>query len=234
MVCSPPLIKSASFGHYGGSGPPARFTLLFHGMEIDRFFDRPMIMSVSERQLIKACKDGEDSAFEELVNRYKMKAYSLAYFLLGNVDDALDISQEAFIKIYRNINRFRGESSFGTWLHKITYNLCMDFLRSRKRMTTLPYEDEIQVSKEELAMQSSKVSSPLGILLKREAKKRIWAAINKLPPKLKSVVVLREIQGLSYSEIAQVVGCSGGTVMSRLYHARKRLRKKLKPGLNTS
>lgn len=175
--------------------------------------------------------EGRDVAFEELVNRYKMKSYSLAYFLVGNADDALDISQEAFIKIYRNIHRFRWKSSFGTWLHRITYNLCMDFLRSRKRKIELSYQDGIRIPDGELDVQSTGEPSPFRNLMRGEVKRSVWAAINRLAPRLRSVLVLREIQDLSYGEIAEVLGCSKGTVMSRLHYARKKLRKILKPAL---
>ena len=185
-------------------------------------------MSASDRELIEACRKGHDAPFEELVDRYKMKAYSLAYFLVGNAADALDISQEAFIKIYRNLHRFRGKSGFGTWLHRITYTLCMDFLRSRKRRASLSYRDEIGKPEEEPEIESNGKSNPLKGLVKKETREMVRGAIDRLPAKLKSVLVLREIEDLSYGEIAGIVGCSTGTVMSRLHHARKRLGKILK------
>lgn len=190
------------------------------------------IMSVSDRELIEACKEGRDAPFEELVNRYKMKAYSLAYFLVGNSADALDISQEAFIKIYRNFHRFREKCSFGTWLHRITYNLCMDFLRKRKGRIMLSYQDEVGDGRKFMEMRSGESSNPRRGLMKQEAGKAVWEAINRLPVKLMSVLVLREIEGLSYGEIAEVVDCSKGTVMSRLHHARKKLRRTLEPAMN--
>lgn len=189
-------------------------------------------MRASERELVEACRAGQDSAFEELVNRHKMKSYSLAYFLVGNAADALDISQEAFIKIYRGFHRFRGQCGFGTWLHRITYNLCMDFLRKRKGRVTLSYQDDIGAGTEVLEKPSGDGSNPLRGLMRQEIKQAVWGAIDRLPLKLKSVLVLREIEGLSYSEIAEVVGCSKGTVMSRLHHARKKLRITLEPALD--
>lgn len=179
-------------------------------------------VAVSDMNLIKKFKAGDESAFEELVKRYQKKVYNTTYRMMGNREDANDLAQEAFLRVYRKLDRFKGNSSFSTWLFTVTTNLCRDEMRKRQRrlQTTSLSEKERNIPDE--------MMSPEDLSLQRELRDKLQQVIDKLPNKHREVIILREFQGLSYDEIAEVTGVSMGTVKSRLSRARRSIKQELK------
>lgn len=189
--------------------------------------------------LIQRCRAGEEAAFEEMVAAYHRRVWSIAYQMSGDPDDADDITQEAFVRVYRSVGKFREESSFSTWLYRITMNLCTDFLRRRRRHGDTISLDLVEAEGRGEARQTPVAAgspagthnpsgSPLREAEAAELRARLKEAILSLPEYYRSVVVLRDIEGLSYREIASVLGCPEGTVMSRLFYAKRELREKLR------
>jgi len=183
-----------------------------------------------DRNLVDRAKQGEHEAFATLVRRHQDRAFNLAYQMVRNREDALDISQEAFARAYTSLPTFKGEASFSTWLHRIVVNLAIDSLR-RKRVTgTASYDDTRAVPGEREAEPSTR-DDPATALESKQVRALLARGIAQLPPAQQAVLVLREIEGMTYEEISQVVGCSLGTVMSRLFYARRRLQLVLKKHL---
>ncbi len=179
-----------------------------------------------EAELLTRSQRGDLEAFAALVRRYQDRAYRLAYQFLMNHDDALDIAQEAFARAYKALPRFRGRSSFYTWLYRIVINLALDLLRDRGSRGKMPIEEL-----ESIFQRVAPIPDPSQIMEAREFSSQIQKALAKLPLPQRTVVILKDLEGLSYQEIAQSVGCSMGTVMSRLHYGRKRLRELLEPFL---
>lgn len=187
----------------------------------------------SDRQLVARCKKGDSQAFELLVKRYQRRAYAVALGMLHNSEDAQDATQEAFIKAYRYLDKFKGTSSFYTWLYRIVVNLCIDHLRKGSRVTSVEYDDRLKrpddvVQKGSELKPSTLGTNPKKALAREELKKQIQLGLDSLSDKHRAVIVLRELQGLSYKEMAEVMKCSKGTIMSRLFHARKKLQEFLR------
>jgi RNA polymerase sigma-70 factor (ECF subfamily) len=185
-----------------------------------------------ERDLerVRASQAGDRGAFDQLVDQYKEIVYSVAYRFARDPDLAMDLAQDVFIRAYRGIKTFKGKSSFSTWLYRIAVNTCIDYTRRRARSIepfTVPEEVAEYADSEPVG--SEPTVGPVGLALASELGEQIQRAIDALPSYHKSVFVLYEIKGLSYKEIAEVVGCSIGTVMSRLHYARKKLRTMLEP-----
>ncbi len=184
--------------------------------------------------LVKRIKKGDHQAFRVLVERYQGRVYALALGMLHNRQDALDVSQEAFIKVHRYLGNFQGSASFYTWLYRITYNLCIDHLRRSGRMQTVDYDDGIQreAQADPGCLQPNRLEgNPSRALRRRELAEKIQEAIDELPPYHKGVIVMREIEGMSYKEMAEAMQVSKGTIMSRLHHARQKLQRALAPYL---
>jgi len=178
-------------------------------------------------RLVELCRLGDDSAFGALVEKYRDRALGVAYSVLRNYDEALDVSQDAFVKAYTSLDGFRGQSAFGTWLHRIVVNMAIDRRRRLSRTAAAEYNDAIDVGdRAELALGSAP-DSPADVAVGRELAETVDAVLARLPDEQRTIVVLREMEGMSYREIAAAVGCSPGTVMSRLHYARKRLRRLL-------
>ncbi|MFP4191155.1 MAG: RNA polymerase sigma factor [Candidatus Hydrogenedentota bacterium] len=171
--------------------------------------------------LVEEARKGNVHAFEELVRRYRNEVFGLAYHFLRSREEAWDISQEVFIKAHRALKRFRGDSAFKTWLLRITANQCKDYLKKR-RVNTVAFDDA-----REAAEAPSASLTPAEAVGAAELGAAIEKALEALPVKHRAVFVLREYEGMSYEEMAKVIGCSMGTVMSRLHHARKKLRNHL-------
>jgi RNA polymerase sigma-70 factor (ECF subfamily) len=180
-----------------------------------------------ERDLLSAARGGNTDAFGRLVEIHRDSIIRLAYGYVRDREEALDIAQEAFIKAYRHLGRFRGESAFSTWLYRITCNLCRDRLRQRARRQVGSLEDMMQ-SDGQVPIATS-TEDPREHAEQQEMETLILHAINRLPPKQRDVILLREIAELSYAEIAAAVGCRLGTVMSRLFHARQAVAQALEP-----
>lgn len=142
-------------------------------------------------------------------------------------DDAMEVAQEVFYKAYSRIRRFRGRSTFYTWLYRIAVNQCIDFRRRQKREPVQLNEGIDEVP----GYSGEHGRNPSDLIENTEFVKRLYAALESLTPEHKAVIVLRAVQGLSYKEISSILGCSEGTVMSRLHYARKRLQEKLEPYL---
>ncbi len=171
-----------------------------------------------EIRLIAAVKRGDGSAFERLVTENEKLVYSLAFKMTGSREDAMDLSQEAFLRAYSNINSFRGGSRFSVWLYRLTYNICADFLR-RKR------PDAVSLVNEEGETLDVTDDAP-GPDEQAEAKERreaVRRAVASLPEDKRQVIVMREFSGMDYAEIAEALGISVGTVKSRLSRARESL-----------
>ena len=188
---------------------------------------------ISDFELVQNAARGDESAFEELVKKYQQKVYAIAFGIAHNQQDALDITQEVFIKIYRKLKNFRGASSFYTWLYRITANLSIDFQRRRKKVTQVDFDEKIlEEPTLEARMGEDKKYDPSEILERKEIHGAILKAIEMLPEDQRTAVVLRELENLSYKEIAEAMNCSLGTVMSRLHYGRKKLQETLSPILS--
>ena len=180
-------------------------------------------MELSDRELVQKCQTGEMSSFEELVSRYHQKVYMVILGLLRNREDALEVAQETFFRAYRKINSFQGGSSFYTWIYRIAVNLAIDAQRRQKR-NPLDFRESMDGL---LESQDEVARDPFADVHDKELRQHLTNAINDLTPEHKAVIVLRTIEGLSYKDIGEILGCSEGTVMSRLHYARKKLQDKL-------
>jgi len=177
----------------------------------------------SDWELVQKCQAGEVSAFQELVSRYHQKIYVVIVGLLRNREDALEVAQETFFRAYRKIKSFQGGSSFYTWLYRIAINMAIDSQRRQKR-NPLDFRETMDGLFEE---QNEVARDPFSDVHDRELREKLVSAINDLTPEHKAVIILRTVEGLSYKDIGEILGCSEGTVMSRLHYARKKLQEKL-------
>ena len=184
---------------------------------------------INDHELVGRCQRGELEAYEVLVGRYRNKVYGLAFSMLRNEQDATDLCQEAFVRGWQAIRKFRGGASFYTWIYRITTNLAIDFVRRRDRRPTTPFEEGIDPDTDASVQEPPSTNpSPVDEAQRRELREQIDAAMCELSPEHRAVVQLREFEGLDYAAIAKVTGCTIGTVMSRLHYARKHLQKLLK------
>jgi RNA polymerase sigma-70 factor (ECF subfamily) len=173
---------------------------------------------LDERELIERAQLGEKDAFQDLMAPYQRKIYSLLYGMVWEREDALELTQEVFAKAYRSIRGFRKAASFYTWLYRIAVNLALDF--RRKRMANPETPGTVDPPSER---------GPDSTLLRKELNEKIRKTMGQLPPQHRAILLLREVEGLTYKEIAQVMGCRLGTVMSRLHYAREGMRRALTP-----
>ncbi len=188
-------------------------------------------MEPSDWELVRRCKDGDRQAFRELVERYQRKTVAIALCMLHDREDALEVSQEAFAKVFTNIQQFKEEASFYTWLYRIVVNLAIDRQRQKGRQPLLEDDQGDGESGGISATPAATNSDPYEQVKDKELRDRIRAAIAELTPAHKAVILLREVEGLSYEEISEILQCSRGTVMSRLHYARKRLQSLLRHDL---
>jgi len=170
-------------------------------------------------ELIHRSQAGDTDAFDELVTKYRTKIFSMIYGIVGNECDAWDLAQESFLKAWRSIHRFRGRSSFYTWLYRITTNVTIDSLRRKCRRSEVELDDTIPTF----------LPSPGDNYERAEIRDQVYAALAQLGPEHRAVIVLKEIEDLQYREIAEILNVSIGTVMSRLFYARKKLQSILRP-----
>lgn len=185
-----------------------------------------------DQKLVARSKKGDREAFSELVMRYQKRVYFLVYGMLGNQEDALDVTQEAFLKAFRSLTGFRGSGGFYTWIYRIAYNLSIDFRRKEWRNTKLEYEDSRNHAEENPLGRAPSLSfDPGREIAQKELKRVIMDAIQSLSEQHRAVILLREVEGLSYDEIAKTLRVRKGTVMSRLHYARLQLQEILGPYL---
>ncbi len=177
----------------------------------------------TELKLIQSVKEGDQSALEALILRYEKIVYNVAYRFMGNEADAYDMAQEALIKIYRSAPKFRLESSFSSWVYRVTANACMDGLRKRKK-TPISLDSTLENG---AVFEDTVTMTPENHVLSIESRDDIQKAISALSQDHRIAVVLRDVQGLSYEEIAGILGISIGTVKSRLSRGRQRLKEML-------
>ena len=179
--------------------------------------------SDEELIIIKKVLGGDKNAFEELLLANQKNVYNLALKMTKNEEDALDISQEAFLKAYRQLDAFRGDSRFSVWLYRLTYNLCIDFLRKKPRggVVSLTQQDEGD-DVYELELRDVR-ELPEDRVMRGETRKAIATSIDELNPRYREIIIMREITGMSYSDIAATLNLSEGTVKSRLARARMSL-----------
>jgi len=180
--------------------------------------------------LVRRCQKGDALAFEQLVIKYRSKVFSMIYGMVQNEQDAWDLAQEGFIKAWRSIHRFKGQASFYTWLYRIVTNVAIDSLRRKGFKKTAEFDDHIAANEVEPGSKTVPTPDPMPHhgLEREEIRQRIEQAISKLSPEHRAVIMMKEIEELQYNEIAEALGCSIGTVMSRLFYARKKLQTLLK------
>ena len=179
--------------------------------------------SLSDEKLVKAAQRGDMVAFEELVARHRDKIYARAFSMMRGEDEALDVSQEAWVKGWQRLKQFQGESSFVTWMTRIVINLCLDQLRKQKRQKAESIEQLGEESGGVERQMPVVTTNPTEGLERRELRARIDRALNQLSYEHRTVLVLHEFEELEYKEIAKRMQCSIGTVMSRLFYARRRM-----------
>lgn len=177
-----------------------------------------------DKILVQRAQDGDQVAFRTLVERYQRKVYSICYGMLKNPEDSMDASQETFIKVYRYLEKFNFQSKFYTWLYRISVNVCIDHIRKNAKRKSVEYEDTIArpvgVGDENI-IPSTLGLNPEKAYGRKELREKMLEALEKIPEKHRTILILREAEGLNYDEIADVLEISKGTVMSRLFHARR-------------
>lgn len=181
------------------------------------------------RLLVKRAQNNDLAAFEELVQLYQNKVYALCVHLAGNHADAQDLAQEALIRAYRSLGSFRNEADFGTWLHRITVNVWLNFRRKNSGRVPLSLDDPyVDSSGGEVRREvADSDGDPLQELEDKEFRRLVRAALDDLSGEHRAVLVLRDIEGYSYEEVSQMLGCSLGTVKSRLSRAREMMRRRM-------
>ena len=186
----------------------------------------PAQPDVSELDLVKRCQEGDAEAFDELVVRYRTRVFGMIYNMVHSEQDAWDLAQDSFLKAWKSITRFRGQSSFYTWIYRIVMNVTIDWLRKKQvKAGGAEFDDSIQLKEVDPASKTMPKADPLPseTLEQREIRAEIDKAIAQLSPEHRAVILMKEIDGMQYHEIAETLGCSIGTVMSRLFYARKKL-----------
>ncbi|TEW45467.1 RNA polymerase sigma factor RpoE [Psychromonas algicola] len=180
-------------------------------------------------QLIQRIQNGEQQAFSLLVRKYQTRVANILTRYVRSTGDIPDVSQEVFIKVYRSLPNFRGDSAFYTWLFRITVNTAKNYLTSQSRRPPASDIDADEADSYDGSGALKDEDNPEAILHSQEVKRVILDTINNLPDELKSAITLRELEGMSYDEIAQIEGCPIGTVRSRIFRAREAIDKQLKP-----
>ncbi len=181
------------------------------------------ILPIEEKALILRSQHGDKQAYGVLVNKYMKRAYVTALGFVGNHEGALDLSQEAFVRAYKAIGHFDAEKKFFTWFYRILKNLSLNFVRDRSNRAR-PFSE---INETKLKTMRDNAQDTAALAEQNEQKELVWKAINALKANEKEIILLKDFQELSYKEIADILCCPLGTVMSRLYNARKSLKEKL-------
>ena len=185
-----------------------------------------MAEETEESEIVRRAQAGDREAFRQLVERYQRRVYSVCYGMLKNNDDCLDVSQEVFVKVFKYIANFNHQSSFYTWLYRITVNMCIDHIRKNSKVRKVEYDDRIShdgadVEGEEHILPSTLGLSPDKVYGRKELREKMLEALDTLSDKHRTILIMREVDGMSYEEMAEALNISKGTVMSRLFHARR-------------
>ena len=198
---------------------------------MDKDIKKPAGSPDPDAGFVRAVQNGDMAAFDQLVIKHKDKLFNMVYWLLGDYQEANDCAQEIFIKVFKGIKKFRFQSSFSTWLYRIAINTCKNKLKSsayRWKKRTVPLENPDSSKEGSVSYEiQNNASSPANELEKKEKIMRIQKAVKSLPQEQNKIIVLRDIQGLTYQEISDITGLNLGTVKSRLARARMTLRNKL-------
>jgi RNA polymerase sigma-70 factor (ECF subfamily) len=192
--------------------------------------ERRVIQAMEDRALITKAQAGDMRAFQQLVERHQRRGFALALALVRDENDARELVQDAFLRVFKSLPTFQGDSSFYTWFYRIITNLGIDLLRKPGRHTMELEEERLGAEGDEAEvpyLARLDGQSPLEMVRRREIAVRLEAALAELPSYHRAVILLREVEGLSYEEIAQAMGVSKGTIMSRLFHARQKLQRAL-------
>ena len=188
-------------------------------------------------KLVERAQAGDREAFRELVERYQRKVYGICYGMLKDQEASLDVSQEVFLKVYRYLEKFNRESSFYTWIYRITVNMCIDHIRKNRKVQRVEYDDHLSHESAESEGLEHIQPSQLGIhpdkvYGRKELRQKMLEALSTLNEKHRTILIMREVDGLSYEEMAEILDISKGTVMSRLFHARRYFQDALKDYLD--
>jgi RNA polymerase sigma-70 factor (ECF subfamily) len=181
-------------------------------------------------ELVARCREGDTQAFNQLVTRHRQRCFAMIYQMVRNEEDAWDLAQDGFVRAWRSLANFRGQSSFFTWLYRIMTNVTLDWLRRKKIESGQEFDDSIGLP----GIAPGAVTAPQATvepatkLADQEIRVRVDEAIARLSDEHRTVIVMRELDGMEYHEIAEAIGCSIGTVMSRLFYARKKLQTMLR------
>ncbi|AUX47061.1 ECF family RNA polymerase sigma factor [Sorangium cellulosum] len=181
-----------------------------------------------DRELIERAQKGDQAAFRALVERHQRRAFAIAMGLVRDENDARELVQDAFLRVYKGLGSFQGGSSFFTWLYRIVTNLAIDLMRKPGRRDLELQENQAAEENADFPLVARiDGADPLNVVRRREIAGRIQAALDALPPYHRGVILMREVEGMSYEEMAQAMGVSKGTIMSRLFHARQKLQRAL-------
>lgn len=187
-------------------------------------------MERTEVLLIEDLRAGDMTALAVIVEKYKRLVYRLAFQITKNHEDANDVMQDTFLKVYESIHSFRNESAFETWLYRIVVNQAINLVKRRERRREAPLSGTTETQiRSELKRASNLRNNPHLSVERKELQRQVTQAVNSLPMKHRMVVILHEFEGLTHPKIASILNCSEGTVRSRLHYARKKLRERLKP-----
>jgi RNA polymerase sigma-70 factor (ECF subfamily) len=180
-----------------------------------------------DRVLIESAQNGDKLAFKQLVQRHQRRAFAIALGLLRDEQDAREVVQEAFLRVHRGLDSFQGGSTFFTWLYRIVANLSIDLLRKPSRHA-VDLDETREIDEADIPLLSRiDGADPLDVIRRAEIRNKLEAALDALPAYHRGVIVMREVEGLSYEEMAEAMGVSKGTIMSRLFHARQKLQRAL-------
>lgn len=181
-----------------------------------------------DEELIRSARKGDEEAFRELMERYKRRAFSVAVGIVGDPDDAMDVVQDAFVKLYYKLKEFQFGSNFYTWFYRLLVNQAIDRWRKSSRSQSVPLDEKRLTEEDSPPDAAIYPRTPEDLAGNRELGEALNRAIAALPEYHRAVILLREVDGMAYEEIAAVLGCSVGTVMSRLHYARAKLKEALK------
>ncbi len=190
----------------------------------------PPSLATDDLTLVKRVRNGDQRAFKLLVERYQRKVYAVALGMLKDKEEAMDVSQEAFVKVYKYLDHFKGDASFYTWLYRITVNICIDIIRKRSGMggEAVEFDETVPMDVSEAnigALGSRLGTNPQKSALRRELAEKIQEALAAVPEKHRAILLLREVEGMSYEDLSRTLDIPKGTVMSRLFHARAKVQK---------